>query len=77
MHNRRTIEKVRRIAVRYARSKGGQELKWAIEAEMKDRGLEWDEVVIKDAIVGVAAPRGNRAVNPHLYGRPHPSLKWS
>ena len=61
MHNRRTIEKVRRIAVRHARSIGGQELKWAIEEEMKNWGLEWDEAVIKDAIVGVAAPRGNRA----------------
>ena len=28
---------------------------------MKNWGLEWDEAVIKDAIVGVAAPRGNRA----------------
>ena len=69
MHNRRTIEKVRRIAVRHARSIGGQELKWAIEAEMKDRDLEWDEGVIKDAI--------DRSVNPNLYKRPHPSLKWS
>jgi hypothetical protein len=57
MHNRRTIEKVRRIAVRHAKSQGGQELKWAIEAEMKDRGLEWDEEVIKEAIVGVAYRR--------------------
>jgi hypothetical protein len=69
MHNKRTIEKVRRIAVRHARSEGGRELKWAIEAEMKDLGLEWDEAVIKDAI--------DRAINPHLYGRPHPSQKWS
>jgi hypothetical protein len=69
MHNKRTIEKVRRIAVRHARSRGGQELKWAIEEEMKDRSLEWDEAVIRDAI--------DRAVNPNLYKRPHPSLKWS
>jgi hypothetical protein len=69
MHNKRTIGKVRRIAVHHARGKGGQDLKWAIEEEMKDRGLEWDEAIIKDAI--------DRAVNSHLYGRPHPSLKWS
>jgi hypothetical protein len=69
MHNKRTIGKVRRIAVYHAKSKGGQELKWAIEAEMKEQNLEWDEAVIKDAI--------DRAINPHLYGRPHPSLKWS
>jgi hypothetical protein len=69
MHNRRTIAQVRRIAIRHAKSKGGQELKWAIEAEMKDRDLEWDEAVIKDAL--------DRAINPYLYRRPHPSQKWS
>jgi hypothetical protein len=69
MHNRRTSGKVRRIAIRHAKSKGGQELKWAIEAEMKDRDLEWDEAVIKNAI--------DRALYPDCYRRPHPSLKWS
>ena len=44
---------------------------------MKDRGLEWDEAVIKDAITSGTAKPNDRAVNPHLYRRPHPSLKWS
>ncbi|MCY7337405.1 MAG: hypothetical protein LH613_14520 [Chamaesiphon sp.] len=70
MHNRRTIEKVRWIAVRHAKSKGWQELKWAIEEEMKDRGLEWDETVIKDAITSGTAKPNDRAINPHLYRRP-------
>lgn len=44
MHIKRTIGKVRGIAIRHAKSKDGQELKWAIEAEftnlaLKRRGL--------------------------------------
>ena len=43
---------------------------------MKDRGLEWDEAVIKDAITSCTAKPNDRAVNLHLYRRPHPSEKW-